>query len=388
MRRINIMHVIRDMGPGGAERVVLNYIKHMDRSRFLPKLCVLGRPFPKELKEIRNLDVNFAYFNKSTGWDTRTLLGLASLIKKERINILHLHNFSAQLYGTIAALISTRPVIFRTEHNVLNRYHGFLGMAKLKFKIIMGLFHEKIITVSEKVKESHLRHDRYFRHKYVTIYNGVDAKLFDVRIDAAKYRQQFGFSRDNLVIGKVASMYPQKAHKIFFHAAKVVLDEIPTARFLVVGDGPLRSDLESMVHRMGLEKEILFTGVRGDVPSLLQFMDIFVLSSAWEGFPMTILEAMASSTPAVVTDVGGNREAVVDGETGYLVRQEEPHALANAIIELGKNSQQRESMGRTSRKRVLKHFTAQGMVRKTEQLYLQAFKASLKGNNMTKQTEG
>ena len=172
MKPLRVMHVILNMGPGGAERVVLNYLKHMDRSRFVPRLCVLGVAFEAELEEIKKLGVRFRVFNKPRGWDGKTVLGLASFLRKERIEILHLHNFSAQLYGTLAALISDRPKIFRTEHNVVNNFNGALQWMKLKLKYLMGEFHEKIIVVSEEVKKSHTQYDRRFREKYIRFVTG------------------------------------------------------------------------------------------------------------------------------------------------------------------------------------------------------------------------
>ena len=375
MKQIKVLHVIRDMGPGGAERVVINYMKNHDRSIFEPIVCILNRLFPEEKKEMEEKGISYIHLKKKLGWDTKALFSLVSLIKNEKVDILHLHNFSAALYGTIAGVLSKNcPIIFRTEHNIYHPSGNMLSRIKRLANYFLGAFHKNIIAVSNEVKRTHTDHCKFFKNKYVTIYNGIEESEFDKSSNYEKFRQEFGFEKDSIVIGKIGSMYPQKAHEVLFEAAKLVLNAVPEARFLLVGDGPRRSELQAMVSNIGLENEITFTGLRSDVPDLLHFIDIFVLSSAWEGFPMTILEAMASGTPVVVTDVGGNSEAVIHGETGYLVTQGDYQALACAIIELADNYQKRVSMGKAGKNRLLNNFTSEVMVRSIEELYLKNLK--------------
>lgn len=375
MTQIKVMQVILDLGPGGAERVVLNYMKFLDKTRFVPLLCVLRRLYPKEQSELVELGIRCYHLNKPPGWSSRTLSRLARIIANEDVDILHLHNFSAMAYGTLASFISKHPVIFRTEHNVISRGDTLIDNLKPETRKLMNLFHRKIITVSDAVKNSHISQTRVFSTKYMTIYNGIDPSDHDLSIDFDKYREEFGLRPENTVIGKVASLYPQKDHEIFLKAAQLVINSIPNARFLIIGDGPRRNELQQLSLSMGLGKATIFTGLRSDVPGLLKFVDIFVLSSAWEGFPMTILEAMASGTAVVVTDVGGNKEAVVHCETGYLVRRRDPKALAEGIIDLASDVSKRLAMGEAGRMRVLDNFTSQIMVRRTEDEYLKAFRS-------------
>ncbi len=371
MKKKKVMHIILDMGPGGAERVVLSYLKKMDKSLFEPMLCVLWRVFPSEINEVEKAGITYYHMKKKSGWDTKTLLELAAIIKKEKIDILHLHNISAIIYGTLAALLSTRPKIIRTEHNVVRATNSFKKNVLTFMRYLLGTFHQKIIAVSDEVKRSRMGVDPFFKKKYITIYNGIETTPYEKPVDIDQYRKEFGFDKNNIVFGKIASMYPQKAHEVLFDAVKLVLSEIPEARFLLVGDGPRKSELEAIVSEMGLENEIIFTGIRRDIPRLLGFIDVFVLSSDWEGFPITILEAMASGTPVVVTDVGGNREAVIDGETGYLIENGSPEKLFEALVSIGKDASKRALFGENGKKRLYQHFTAEAMVRKTEKIYSQ-----------------
>ena len=375
MKPIKVMHVIHDMGPGGAERVVLNYMIKFDRSLFDPMVCILFRLLPHEQREMEEKGIHYIHLKKKLGWDTKALFALTSLIKKERVDILHLHNFSASLYGTLAAFISTKhPIIFRTEHNIVTTSGNLMSRIKRFAHYLMGAFHKNIIAVSNEVRRSHADNYMFLKNKYITIYNGIEESEYDRSINFEKFRQEFEFEKGSIVIGNVASMYPQKSHEVLLEAAKLVLHAIPEARFLLVGDGPRRSELQSMVSNSGLENKIIFTGLRSDVPDLLNFMDIFVLSSSWEGFPMTILEAMASGTPVVVTNVGGNSEAVIHNKTGFLVNKGDYQALSSAIIELSRDNNKRVSMGKAGKKRLLRNFTSEIMVLRTEELYLKSLK--------------
>ncbi len=371
MEKIKVLHVILDIGPGGAERVVLNYIGNCDITKFESQICILYRLFENEKREMDKAGIRYVHLNKKRGWDSKALFSLVDLIKNEKIDILHLHNISAVLYGTLARIISSHRLIFRTEHNIITSNLSPVSRAKKWAKIFFGMWHKRIICVSDEVKRSHLAYNSLFEKKYVTIHNGIDPVPFDIQIEPDVFNREFGFTADNIIIGKIASMYPQKAHEVFFEAAKLVLNKFPNARFLIVGDGPRRGELEHIVLEMGLEKEVIFTGLRKDIPALLKFMDIFALSSSWEGFPMTILEAMASETPVVVTDVGGNREAVIDGKTGFLVNKANPGVLADAIVRLAGNQELMSAMGKAGRERVINNFTSEIMVRKTEKLYLE-----------------
>jgi len=369
MKKIKVMHVILDMGPGGAERVVLSYMKKMDRKVFEPILCVLYRAWDTEMNEAIALGIPCFHLNKKQGWDTRMLLKLIDVIRKEQIDILHLHNFSAIIYGTLAALLSTRPKIIRTEHNVIVTGKSIKRRALRFLKNLLGVFHRKIIAVSDEVKQSQTQSDILFKKKYITIYNGIETGPHEQVFDHSRYLDEFGFSKEDIIFGKIASMYPQKAHEILFEAIKKVTAEISGARFLIVGDGPRSDELKQMVHKMGLDRYVIFTGIRSDVKGLLAFIDVFVLSSNWEGFPITILEAMGSGTPVVVTDVGGNREAVVNKETGYLVEHGNPEKLAIALIKIGKDEALRRRMGQNANMRLHRFFTAEIMVEKTEDIY-------------------
>jgi glycosyltransferase involved in cell wall biosynthesis len=210
-----------------------------------------------------------------------------------------------------------------------------------------------------------------WRKKYITIYNGIEGDIYKGNFDVSYLRHEFGIEPNQPVVGIIASLSKQKAHGIFLKCAEIILKKIPEARFLIIGDGQLRDMLERQSNDMGLQERVIFTGVRHDIPELLNFINVFTLSSDWEGFPMTILEAMAAGKPCVVTDVGGNREAIMDGVTGFLVPKQDPMALAEKIVKLLIDKRLSQNLGEEARRRFEKEFNVQSMVSKTEQVYLE-----------------
>ena len=165
-------------------------------------------------------------------------------------------------------------------------------------------------------------------------------------------------------------MAPQKDIPNLLHAIPGVLAAVPEAHFILVGEGDLRAELETLAGELGIRPQVHFLGFRSDVVELLKTIDVFALSSQWEGLPVTILEAMAMGKPVVCTDVGGVSEVVVPDQTGLLVPPRSPETLARAIIHLLTNPVVARNIGRCGRERVETHFSVQVMVKKIEGLYL------------------
>ena len=368
-RKINVMHIIMDLVPGGAERVVLNYLKYHDRDRYNPMVCVLRHLADAEKQELVQGKIKYIFLDKGNGFKPTVVLKLVSILKRHLVHVLHLHNFSAILYGTIAGLLAKTKIIIQTEHNVVSKQYSLQSRIKGYLKCFLGLFCKRIIAVSERVNESQKKYNFLARDKFVTIYNGIDSCKFNniERLDTLK--TELGLKNNEIVITKIASLTEQKGHEILIQAAKKIVKNIKNVRFLIVGEGNRKNELTQLVSKKKLENFFIFTGIRNDVPKILSITDIFVLSSHWEGFPISILESMACGLPVVVTNVGGNSEAVIHGETGILVPAEDFTALSNAIIYLIRNKNVMLEYGKAGKERFRKYFTAQIMCRKTERLY-------------------
>ncbi|MBI4387758.1 MAG: glycosyltransferase, partial [Candidatus Omnitrophica bacterium] len=171
-------------------------------------------------------------------------------------------------------------------------------------------------------------------------------------------------------VAMVARMSHQKDHVTFLEAAQKIVARLPSTRFILVGDGPCRPMIESKVKELGLTGSVRILGARHDAWEIVQHVDCCVLATHFEGCSNVILEAMAAGKPVVATDVGGNRELIVDGETGFLIPPKNPMVLANMVLEILENPEKANMIGQRAQNRIAQNFTLHETVRKTEALYL------------------
>jgi glycosyltransferase involved in cell wall biosynthesis len=178
-----------------------------------------------------------------------------------------------------------------------------------------------------------------------------------------------GIPSGNLIVGIIANLTPVKNHRCFLAAAALILKKVKHTKFLLIGEGPLKPELEKLARKLGISQHIIFMGACDNIPQVLDLIDVSVISSHREGFSNTILESTAMGKPIVATDVGGNSEAVQDGETGYIVPPDNPDALAEKVLGILSNADKAESMGLSGKKMVIERFALPRMVEHTQQLY-------------------
>jgi glycosyltransferase involved in cell wall biosynthesis len=193
------------------------------------------------------------------------------------------------------------------------------------------------------------------------VHSGIDLGRFE-NVPQRDYRAEFGLDPDAVAIGNVAALVDHKGHRYLLDAVPSVLERHPNARFIVCGDGELREALRSQAARLGIERAVTFAGFRKDVPSLLGFFDIFVMSSHLEGLNTSILDALAMRLPVVGTDAGGIPEIIRDGQTGRLVPARDPGSLAAAICDLIGDREEARRLGEGGRRWVEEEFTCGRMV--------------------------
>jgi len=213
----------------------------------------------------------------------------------------------------------------------------------------------------------------YDRREFWLIHNGIDIASFYMRFEAEKeeIKREYDLPLDKLIITCIANLQLQKGHKYLIRALRELKNKALDFLTLLVGDGPLRGELEKLVRGLGLEEQVHFLGSRDreEIPKILAITDIFVLPSLWEGLPTAVIEAMAAGCPVVATAVGGTPEVVMDRETGFLINSRDPEALAQKIALLLKDSQLRQKMGEAGMRRIEEHFTLEKMVQNYEALY-------------------
>lgn len=293
---------------------------------------------------------------------------LSRLIRQVRPDVIHAHDPHGVAMSAMALSMSTearkpplvvsRRVDFRMRGNSLSRW---------KYRQV-----DLFICASEAIRRI-LLSDGIPAERTVTVHEGIDLS----RVDAAppaNLHAEFWLPHHAPVVGNVAALVPHKGQRHLIDAAALVVRQVPDARFIIAGDGELRSALERAVREHHLEKHVFLAGFRPDVLSLHKGFDVFVMSSVTEGLGTSLLDAMACRRPVVATTAGGIPEVVVDGETGILVPPRDHEAMAAAIVKLLQDPQLRERMGHAGLVRARRRFSAEQMVHDTLRAYQQAAK--------------
>ena len=301
--------------------------------------------------------------------DTDDYRALVALLRETPVQVFHNQIGIAWEghWGTRAAREARVPVVVSTEH--LPYVLPYDDATKLKAEV--NRLVDRIITVSAESRRSHLASGIAHPDQIVTIPNGIDASAFASTDPTAHapLRRQLGLAPTAPVVGTVARLSEQKGHRYLLEAWPQVRAVVPDAELLLVGDGPLRGELEQQAQALGIAGSVRFPGTRTDVPALLGLFTVAVLPSRFEGMPLFVLEAMAAGRPVVGTRVCGASEAIAEGETGLLVPPQDPAALATAVTSLLCAPAKAARMGHAGRVRLLRYYQARRMVADTCALY-------------------
>ena len=302
---------------------------------------------------------------------------LYNLIVRHKFDIVHTHTSKAGIVGRLAAKLASAPIIVHTPHGHI--FHSYFGFIKSKFYHAMEMFFshfcDKIVTLTDKCRDEHVKYKIAPASKFVTIHSGVRLERFiDRPFNNEEVKNEFNIPTHKRVAGTVARLEPIKGVNYFVDSMKDVLENIPDVHFLVVGDGSQRPHLEKRTQELGIEQNVTFTGVREDVPRLISAMDLFVLSSLNEGMGRVLVEAGAMAKPAVATKVSGIPELVKHGKTGILVNSKDSKDLAQGIVELLSSPEKLAVMGQNAKLMMMSRFSAERMVDNIDNLYKELLK--------------
>jgi len=357
---IKVLNLITELNIGGAEKALARLLAHLDRGRFIPTVaCLYGGGGPVA-DEIRALNVPVIDLGMTAKWRWDAFWRLYRLLRWERPTVLHAWMFHANVPGRVLGRLAGVPVIISGERTMGMESHWRYWLNR-----ITGLLTDCVVCVSQQVADFVVEEVGIPQSKAVVIPNGIDLCDFERLPDKQQVRVELGLSSDQVLVGTVARLDPVKRLDVLLQAMKSLRDVYA----VIVGDGPEQARLRALAKRAGLAGRVYFAGQQEDVLPWLAALDVFVLSSDWEGMPNAVLEAMAAGLPVVATAVGGVPEEVVDGVTGLLVPPRDPDALAQAIAHLLRDPDLRRTMGRAGRERVARYFTAERVVQRTQALY-------------------
>ena len=305
--------------------------------------------------------------------DLRAIWQLYWLVRRLRPDIVHTQTSKAGVVGRLAARLAGAPIVIHTAHAF--PFHPYLS-APVRWAYVTierwgaGLA-DLIIVDTESVRADGLQH-RIVRApgKLVTVPMGIDLKKFSPSPQGpANLRKALRLGMRDLVVGVVARLVPDKGLECFVRMAARILAARSDVRFLIVGDGPLRRDLERLADALGIRAKMIFTGHRTDVPALMETMDLFVLPTLHEGFGVVFAEAMAMGKAIIGSRIGPVAEVVEDGVTGYLVAPNDPEQFAKRALELLGDDGKRRAFGQAGRRRVEKLFAEEHMCETIERHY-------------------
>jgi lipopolysaccharide/colanic/teichoic acid biosynthesis glycosyltransferase len=382
LARIKVLRVIARMNVGGPAIHVVNLTAGLDPARF-DSILVTGTENPGEgslldLALARGIEpvVIPEIVGQATlkPRDWKALIALYRLMRRERPHIVHTHAAKPGVLGRVAARLAGVPVVVHTFHgHILHGYYGPLMTWLLRrMERMLARSSDRIIAVSEQVKQDLVRYGVAPPEKIAVIPLGFDLQPF---LDSGEHRgalyRELGLTNGARLVGIVGRIFPIKNHRLFLEAAARVAAEERSARFIVVGDGALRPEMEAHAQRLGIADRVTFTGWRRDLPRIYPDLDVLVVSSKNEGTPVSAIEAMAAGCPVVATRVGGLPDLIAEAETGHLVPSEDAPALAAAILRVLRDGEGARRMAGVARERVSQRFRAERLVADVERLYVE-----------------
>jgi glycosyltransferase involved in cell wall biosynthesis len=304
--------------------------------------------------------------------DTVALWKIVRVIRRYRPQIIETHTAKAGLLGRLAGLLTRTPVRIHTFHgHVLHGYYSPATNAMLRWlERALARTTTRIIAVSDRVRTELVEYGVAPAGKIAVVPLGLDLSPF---LDADRLRGQFraelGFPADDLLVGIVGRIFAVKNHALFVDAAVRVLRDVPNVRFVIVGDGMLRADIEAQIARAGVGGRVIITGWRRDLPAVYASLDLLAVTSNNEGTPFAAIEAMAAGVPVVATNVGGMPDLVRHDVTGVLVPPRDAEAMSRALTGLLLDAGRRRQLGAAARASALERFEVGRMVRDTHDVY-------------------
>jgi len=380
MTKIKIARIITRMDLGGAQQAVLYLARHLDQDLF-EQVFITGEGglLSSDLSSVSSIKrYTVPELTRHVGvtsliTDLRAVAKIRDILRSEAPDVAHTHTPKAGILGRWASWLAGIPRIAHT-------FHGF-GFdeaqtgAKGRFYVwserITGIITTRFVAVSERNRLKGEAYGFFCRQNCELIRSGVDFSSFRVEpLDKTQKKIELGLCPSDKIVGIVAGFKPPKGLNHFLDVARKVTDQRPETKFLMVGDGELRCELESQVRRLRLDSVVQMLGWRRDIPEILPLFDVFLLTSQWEGLPRVLLEAMALGVPIVASNVDGIGEVVKAGENGYLASSGDTSEMTRRVLELLGNEELCALMGQKSQ-RMVGPFSAQKMVEDYTHFYLQ-----------------
>jgi L-malate glycosyltransferase len=364
--RPGLCYVVNSLNPGGTEKLVVEMSCAFSQEYSVEVICLdVPGTWASELRA-RGIPVRILW--RQPGLDLSMPVQLGRHFRRHNARIVHAHQCTAWFYSALARLWSPGPRLLLEEHGrfypeVENRARALVNRA-----LIRKLTH-RFVAVSRDTAARLQRYEGLDADQIEVIYNGVTPARLLTPDERAAMRAELGFADDDFVVGTVGRFDPIKNLPMLLASLDAAASAVAATRGLLVGDGPLFVQIQGALEGKGLEQRVRLTGYRSDARQLAQCLDLFVLASFSEGTSMALLEAMAAGIPVAVTEVGGNPEIVLNGETGWTVPSGSISEMTRVIIEAAQDPQKRQRLAVAGRHRFESHYSMSNMLDSYRELY-------------------
>lgn len=377
--RIRVAQIITGLVLGGGATVMLSIAKNINKSLFhLDFFCVIeGGELLAEIEKNGFSVKILKVFNSKRipKYNLFQICRLALLLRRGQYDIVHTHLYKADVSGRLAAIISRTPHIIKTLHN--------MGIWKSDRQLyvdrLLNFFTDKVICVSDYQRECVEIQEKIPKYKLVTVKNGVDLISFPKPVNRDKYLATMGLDPNKLVVGTVGRLIPEKGQIYLLESIPKILEKHPNTQFIIAGDGPLRETLTTFVKDMPFRDNIYFAGLRGDIPSLLSALDVFVFPSILEAFGIAVIEAMAAKCVVACSAIPQLKEIVTDGLNGLLFEPKDAPSLAGTVNLLLSDRNLRNSLTENAFEMVRGKLTEKHMIETLQQIYVEVINRGAPG---------
>ena len=361
-----ILHIIDTTGPGGAETVFIDLATRLPREKYRSVVVIRGKGWVYEELCRRGIEPILLDAKGSFNW--RYLSGLCRLIRRERVDLIQSHLLGANVYCSLAGLLTRTPVVAT--------FHGSVDIGEqerlkgLKFAAI-NTGADCIVAVSADLRDDIMDRTPLRADKTKIIYNGIPSSAFQ-QPRSSSLCKKYGWSDDEFIIGSLGNIRPAKGYDILLRAAALLEGSEQSYRFVIAGQpdrGELYNELLELRKELGLEDRVQFLGFLDDPADFLSNLDLFLSSSISEGLPLSAIQAMAAELPLLATRCGGYEELVTDRENGWLVEVGSPEAIAEAIKSLATAPEIRAKLAEMAKKHAVETFDSSAMFKAYERVY-------------------
>ena len=364
MNRFRIGQLITELEPAGAERCVYELARRLDKRRFDVEVIALRGGRMADM--LADAGVRTHVLGVRGKWDISRALSLTGLLRRERYDILHTHLFHADMAGRVAAYLTGTKRLVHTVHVAEGRFRPW----QFAWARILAGRCDRIICVSQSVRDFHARRTGLPPWRYTVIRNGVDAEAFSRDEQSrARLRTEWGISGDRPLVAFVGRLDRQKGIDTLLSAMSHLGARGDSVDLVMAGDGPQRGQVKNFIRRGTGGQHCRWLGFTDDVRSVFSAADVFVMPSRWEGMPLAALEAMAAGLAVIGSRVAGLTELIVDGQTGVLIEPNDGVALANAIAGLVSAPEDLARLGTAAKRSVIRDYSIAVNISRHEALY-------------------